>query len=218
MVTVCTVLSLRLHCWLCMQQSSKNMYEFVPLLCISQWYTYKSAVAQSFVSVAEADTSWYGPWHCQHEAPPLLPPQKLIVKGQLPSLDQCSSVWHHCSDSPLLSPLTSLSRPWSLSLSFKLFSLVYWVSSCQELEHVLHAYFFLSTTQCIPIHKGVFESVVSVSWVILWRHSPCMCSFCVCVFVCHVARDCASLLPWVQETTSSCLDHLAGQSLSVNVC
>lgn len=48
--------------------------------CISR--THKSAVAQSFVSVAEADTSWYGPWHCQHEAPPLLPPQKLwLLKG-----------------------------------------------------------------------------------------------------------------------------------------
>lgn len=49
-----------------------------------QLYTYISEVAQSFVSVAEADASWYGPWHCQHEAPPLLPPQKLwLLKGSM---------------------------------------------------------------------------------------------------------------------------------------
>lgn len=53
------------------------LYECVPLLCISQSHTYKSAVAQSFISVVEADTSWYGSWHCQHEAPPLFPTQKL---------------------------------------------------------------------------------------------------------------------------------------------
>lgn len=79
------IFSLRLckRCWVCIQHSIENAYEFVPQLCC-QWYTYKSAVAQSFVSVAEADTSWYGPWHCQHEAPPLPPPQKLwLLKGSI---------------------------------------------------------------------------------------------------------------------------------------
>lgn len=44
---------------------------------LSAVHIYISAVAQSFVSVAEAGTSQYGPWHCQHEAPPLIPPQKI---------------------------------------------------------------------------------------------------------------------------------------------
>lgn len=117
-------------CWLSSQHSIENMYEFAPLLYICQWHTYKSAVAQSFVSVAEADASWYRPWHCQHEAPPLLPPSKaLIVKGQHPSLDQCSSVWHHCSDSPSLSPLTSLSRLWS----FRFFQFFFSLSQMHQL-------------------------------------------------------------------------------------
>lgn len=83
---MCCIFSLRLlkNCWLCMQHRIENMSELVPLLCICQLYTYKIAVAQSFVSVAEADTRRYRPWHCQLEAPPLLPPQKLwLLKGTI---------------------------------------------------------------------------------------------------------------------------------------
>lgn len=83
--SVYCILSPRLckHCWLCIEHSIENIL-YMSLYVCRVFVTYRSAVAQSFVSVAEADTSRYGPWHCQHEAPPSLPPQKLwLLKGSI---------------------------------------------------------------------------------------------------------------------------------------
>lgn len=60
-------------------------------------HLYRSAEAQLFVSVAETDSSRYWPWHCQREAFPS-PFKSSDCWRKQPSLEQCSLVWHHCSD------------------------------------------------------------------------------------------------------------------------
>lgn len=70
-----------LEWWLCAQYIVSKILKV--LLTMIQHGTEKiyvyctSAVAQSFISVAEAGTRWYRSWHSQREAPPLRPTQKL---------------------------------------------------------------------------------------------------------------------------------------------
>lgn len=223
------IFSLRLckRCWLCIQHSIENVYEFVPLLCICQSCTYKSAVAQSFVSVAEVDTSWYGPWHCQHEAPPLPPPQKLwLLKG---SIHHWTSVLWFDTIVQIL-PFCPLSPRFLASDLFPLLSGFFFLSQMDEFisRSLKHAKAttcaacksFLMIRQmrsCLYRHVHSLVSAAFPKWFHGDTHRLSVHSASV-LFVWHVVRDCASVLPWVQETTSSVLDHLVGQSLSVYVC
>lgn len=91
------------------------------------------------------------------QSPSSPPPSKaLIVKRLQPSLGQCSLVWHHCSDSPLWSPLTSLTRSTDLpliSLPFfpLLCTLCLFIPPCLQLFLKTHHQVFVCVLRpCVP--------------------------------------------------------------------
>lgn len=136
---------------------------------------YRSGEAQSFVSVAEVDTRWYGPWHCQHEAPPpqLSPPFPLKSSDCLSAAPVTGPVFFS------LTPLFRFTPRILVPDHFQILSVFFFSSglSCMNRGFCLaRLLVFRSTKQDHCLHRYVMPSGLRPS-----SHTPsCSAHGCLC--------------------------------------
>lgn len=188
--------------WNSIQPDIAELQEFNPVYIEVRWLSYLSPWRR----LTRVGTG-PGTANMKH-LPPLS--KALIVKGKHTSLEQCSLVWHHCSDPQFYMCVCLLS-----SCFFPLWALVLWfslspVSETNEWTEKCDSC-TANSSICIGVCTGTFITSCT-------QPAPSPCACCEWVFVCYVGRDCAPVLPWVEESTSSGFDHLAGQSVWVCVC